>query len=182
MFSYFLQLTSSCVQLAKNALCIRFSCYIMVAERGIGMKITIQQNHAVTEPEITVVCSKLDSRLEEILSYISLIDNTVTGAKDGETFFIPLSEILYFETVDRKVFFYTADGIYETVTKIYQLEEKLENTPFARISKTSIANLKKVRSIKPAENSRLCATLVNGERVIVSRQYLSVIKQKLGVK
>ena len=86
------------------------------------MKITIQQNHAVAEPEITVVCSKLDSRLEEILSYISLIDNTVTGAKDGETFFIPLSEILYFETVDRKVFFYTADGIYETVTKIYQLE------------------------------------------------------------
>ncbi|MBQ4599567.1 MAG: LytTR family transcriptional regulator DNA-binding domain-containing protein [Clostridia bacterium] len=93
-----------------------------------------------------------------------------------------MSEILYFETVDRKVFFYTADSIYETVTKIYQLEEKLENTPFARISKTSVANLKKIRSIKPEANSRLCATLVSGEKLIVSRQYLSVIKQKLGVK
>ena len=146
------------------------------------MKITIQQDENVAEAEITVVCRRLDSKLEEILSYISLIDNTVTGTKNGETFFIPLSEILYFETVDRKVFFYTADSIYETVTKIYQLEEKLENTPFARISKTSVANLKKIRSIKPEANSRLCATLVNGEKVIVSRQYLSVIKQKLGVK
>ena len=146
------------------------------------MKITIQQDENVAEAEITVVCRRLDSKLEEILSYISLIDNTVTGTKNGETFFIPLSEILYFETVDRKVFFYTADSIYETVTKIYQLEEKLENTPFARISKTAIANLKKIRSIKPEANSRLCATLVNGEKVIVSRQYLSVIKQKLGVK
>lgn len=146
------------------------------------MKITIKQDENIAEAEITVVCRRLDSKLEEILSYISLIDNTVTGTKNGETFFIPLSEILYFETVDRKVFFYTADNIYETVTKIYQLEEKLENTPFARISKTSVANLKKIRSIKPEANSRLCATLVNGEKVIVSRQYLSVIKQKLGVQ
>ena len=99
----------------------------MASERGCCIKITIQQDENVAEAEITVVCRRLDSKLEEILSYISLIDNTVTGTKNGETFFIPLSEILYFETVDRKVFFYTADSIYETVTKIYQLEEKLEN-------------------------------------------------------
>lgn len=31
------------------------------------------------------------------------------------------------------------------------------------------------------ENSRLVATMLNGEKLIVSRQYVSEIKKKLGV-
>ena len=145
------------------------------------MKITIKQDQTITEPELTLVCNRMDGELKELISYVSLIGNTVTGVKDNETFFIPLGEVLYFETVDGRVFFYTADSIYETETKLYQLEERLVNTPFARISKTQIANLKKIKSIKPVEHRRLRATLVNGEKLIVSRQYLLVIKEKLGV-
>jgi DNA-binding LytR/AlgR family response regulator len=39
-----------------------------------------------------------------------------------------------------------------------------------------------MRSIKPEENSRLLATLTNGEKILVSRQYVAEIKQKLGVR
>lgn len=145
------------------------------------MKITVTQDPNVTEPEITIICRSMDSELAQAIAYLSLIGNTVTGNKDGETFFIQLSEILYFETVERKVFFYTADASYETNTKLYQLEEKLADTSFARISKSFIANLKKIRSLKSEGNSKLCATLVNGERLIVSRAYFYDIKRKLGV-
>lgn len=54
------------------------------------MKITIQQDENVAEAEITVVCRRLDSKLEEILSYISLIDNTVTGTKKRRNLFYSL--------------------------------------------------------------------------------------------
>jgi DNA-binding LytR/AlgR family response regulator len=33
----------------------------------------------------------------------------------------------------------------------------------------------------PAQNSRLVATLINDEKIVVSRQYVSEIKKKLGV-
>jgi len=141
----------------------------------------IRQDESVAETEITVVCRQLDERLEEILATISLIDNTVTGRRGDETCFIPLKEILYFESVDNKVFFYTDGEMYEMSAKLYQLEEKLQNSKFARISKSTIANLNKFRSIKPEKNSRLTATLVNGERLVVSRQYIGEIKTKLGV-
>ncbi len=127
------------------------------------------------------MCKSLDRDIQEMLSYISLIDNTISGIKGEETFFIPLSEILYFETVDRKVFFYTENDMFETLSKMYTIEEKLVNTPFARISKSLIANLKKIKSIKAERNSRMCVTLINREKLIVSRQYLNVIKEKLGV-
>lgn len=83
--------------------------------------------------------------------------------------------------MDKRIFFYTEDGVFESSAKLYRLEEKLENTLFSRISKSVIANLRKVRSIKPEENSRLLATLSNGEKLIVSRQYVLDIKKKLGV-
>lgn len=145
------------------------------------MKITINKSAAAKETEITVLCSELTPELEEIISHITLIDNTVTGKRDGETYFIPLKDIYYFESVDKRIFFYTEDGVFESSAKLYRLEEKLENTLFSRISKSVIANLRKVRSIKPEENSRLLATLSNGEKLIVSRQYVLDIKKKLGV-
>jgi len=145
------------------------------------VKIIIQQDDSVSETEITVRCRRIDPEIEQILSAISLIGNTVAGIRGDETCFIPLKDILYFESVENKVFFYTDGETYETTVKLYQLEEKLRNTKFARISKSVIANLDRFHSIKPEKNSRLIATLVNGERLMVSRQYIGEIKKKLGV-
>jgi len=145
------------------------------------MKINIIHEPNINEPEITVKYGYIDAELEDIIAYISLADNRMAGIIDGETYFINISDILYFEAVDRRVFFYTAKESYETKTKIYKIEEKLSNTPFARISKSAIVNLRKVRSINAEKHSKLCATLINGEKVIVSRQYLNTVKEKLGV-
>ena len=123
----------------------------------------------------------MNDNLREIISTIGLYDRTFVGYTDTETFFIPIKDILYFETVDGNVFFYTKDSMYRSATRLYKLEDALFDTPFARISKTVIANLKKLKSIKKVENSRLIATLLNGEKLIVSRAYMSEIKKKLGV-
>ena len=150
-------------------------------EGGADLKIIIRQDDSADETEITVVCRQIDAEIEQILSAVSLIGNTVAGIRGDETCFIPLKDILYFESVENKVFFYTDGETYETTVKLYQLEEKLQNSKFARISKSVLANLNKFHSIKPEKNSRLTATLVNGERLMVSRQYIGEIKKKLGV-
>ena len=145
------------------------------------MKITIIQDASVSDTEVTVVCRELNAQTNEIISAISLAGSTLVGIKDGETFFIPAQEVLYVESVDGKIFFYTAGETYESTQRLYQLEEMLEKTTFARISKTAIANLSKMRSIKPIGGSRLVAAMVNGEKVQVSRAYVQEIKRKLGV-
>jgi len=145
------------------------------------LKIVIKQDENVGETEITIVCRQIDAEIEQILSAVSLTGNTVAGVRGEETCFIPLKDILYFESVENKVFFYTDGETYETSVKLYQLEEKFRNSKFARISKSMIANLDRFRSIRPEKNSRLTATLVNGERLTVSRQYIGEIKRKLGV-
>ncbi len=145
------------------------------------MKITIQENPNIAETQIHIVCAEMTPEIEEIVANIGLIGHTFAGKKDGEIFFIPMKDIFYFESVDGKVFFYTALECYEATARLYKIEETLQNAKFARISKNTIANLSKMKSIKPEENSRLLATLTNGEKIIVSRQYVTEIKKKLGV-
>ncbi len=145
------------------------------------MKLTIVEDPNIKETEISIVCSKITEELKDIVSNIAVVGLTFAGKKEGEVFFIPIKDIFYFEAVDGDVFFYTENETYEATVKLYKIEESLKHSKFSRISKTVIANLDKMQSIKKTENSRLVATLVNKEKLVVSRQYVSQIKKKLGV-
>ena len=145
------------------------------------MKITIVEDPNISETEISILCTKMTNEVRNIISNFAVVGSTFAGKKEEETFFIPIQDIFYFESVDGSIFFYTENETYEATAKLYKIEESLKNLKFARISKTVIANLDKMLSIKKAENSRLVATLVNKEKLVVSRQYVSEIKKKLGV-
>ncbi|MBQ2732706.1 MAG: LytTR family transcriptional regulator DNA-binding domain-containing protein [Clostridia bacterium] len=145
------------------------------------MKITIVEDPNVNETEISIVCAKMTDEIKNIVSNISTVGLTFMGRKENETFIVPIDDIFYFESVDGKIFFYTQNETYEAEARLYQVEESLKSLKFSRISKTVIANLDKMLSIKKAENSRLVATLKNKEKLVVSRQYVTEIKKKLGV-
>ncbi len=145
------------------------------------LKLTIREDPNINETEVTVACPKMTAEIEEIVANIGLIGQTIAGKREGATFFIPATDIFYFESVDGNTFFYTEGETYEATARLYKIEESLQNLKFARVSKTIIANLRKMRCITPAQNSRLVATLINDEKIVVSRQYVSEIKKKLGV-
>lgn len=145
------------------------------------MKITIRLDENAAETAVTIVCRQLDPELEAAVADLGLLGQTVAGKKDGETYFIPVIDIYYIETVENKTFIYTRDQVYESPLKLWRLEEKFEDGPFVRAGKSILMNIKKVRSMKREPNSRLSATLQNGEKLIVSRQYMPTIKKKLGV-
>ena len=62
-----------------------------------------------------------------------------------------------------------------------ELEESLANSDMLRISKSVMLNLSKIKSLSPALNGRFEAILDNGERVIISRQYVAGLKKRLGI-
>ena len=145
------------------------------------MKLTIDKNELYLDPEIIVKCKEIDDVLQDIISYIGVADKKMIGEVDGELFFIPLNNILYFESVDKIVYIYTDKQVYRSSAKLYVLEEQLAETYFARVSKTTILNLKKLSSVRSAKNAKLEGLLVNKEKILISRQYVAEIKKRLGV-
>lgn len=70
---------------------------------------------------------------------------------------------------------------YDVKERLYQLEEVIEELPFMRISKSMIVNIEKILHISPALGGRFEAVLENDEKVIISRLYVPILKNKLGV-
>ena len=50
-----------------------------------------------------------------------------------------------------------------------------------RISKSTVINLNRIKSIRPDFGGKILATMENGEKVSVSRQYANEFKTKLGI-
>ena len=145
------------------------------------MNVTITENPTLDDIEVAIACPHLDERVQRIVSALGAFDRALVGERDGATYRLDVDDVCYAETVDGKTFLYTADAVYQTPLKLYELEERLAGTEFVRASKQMLVNFDHVASIRPALNARLQLMLDNGEAVIVSRQYAPVIKRKLGL-
>jgi DNA-binding LytR/AlgR family response regulator len=145
------------------------------------LKINIEESKGARELEVTIKCDTVNVEVERLISVIELHNHTITGKAKGKTVLLKPQEILYFDTVDEKVFIYTNNMVYETGLRLYEIEEKFESTSIVRVSKSAILNLMKVDQVAPMLNGRIKATLQNGETIIISRQYVSIFKKKLGI-
>lgn len=133
-----------------------------------------------SQPEIVEIhCHKISDEVKEIVAFVKSRQGQLTGTIDDRQFEIPVGDIFYIESVDNKAFIYTQNKVYETRQKLYELEELLKSKRFLRISKSTLLNLMKISSIKPALNGRFTAVLYSGEETVISRKYVSELKKAL---
>lgn len=145
------------------------------------MKVTVEELPGLGQTEVIIRCPRLDARVSRLVDLLRLSDARLTGERDGETCILDAAEVLYIDTVDRGTFLYTADGVYETRLRLYELEDQLGGRDFIRVSKSAIVNFAQVRSLRPDFGGRLRLTMSNGEVVVANRQYVPAIKAKLGL-
>ncbi|MDF2802627.1 MAG: LytTR family transcriptional regulator [Anaerocolumna sp.] len=147
----------------------------------IFMKIIIEDIGPDEEEQIIIRCRKLNDTLLRLISDLKLGEKKIAGTKDGIITMLEPESIYYFEGVDNKVFIYCKEQVYETKLKLYELEEEYHTTTFFRASKSVILNVSKIKCITPAFSGRFEAVLLNGEKVVISRQYVPELKRKLGL-
>ena len=146
------------------------------------MKISININENSTDTEIVINSNSLTPEIERIIAALRMLDSQITVSKNDESYILDVAKIAYIESVDRKTFVYTQDDCFESKLKLYEVEEQLCQGEFLRISKSSLVQLKFIRSLKSELNRKIRLTLENGEQIIVSRQYADELKHRLGVK
>ncbi len=146
------------------------------------MKIEIDINEKYPDVKVDIKAPKLTQNIEKLISLMKMTYMQLAVKKDGETYLLDIEKILYIETVERNTFVYTEDATYESDLKLYEMEQKLLEQDFSRISKQSIINLKKVKSLKADINRKIRVTLINGEQILVSRMYSDELRKRLGIK
>ena len=145
------------------------------------MKITIKTVKPGEEEEIILRCATVDEKILKLIQSLKTEKDALTGYVEDKIQKLTLKDIFYFESVENKVYAYTAKQVYEVHKKLYEIEEEYADTDLLRISKATVVNVSKITYIRPMLNGRFEAKLKNNEKVIISRQYVPALKEKLDI-
>lgn len=143
------------------------------------MLLKLEQDTARKEIEVVIKYPEMNQDVKRLISLVRSADTKIRCTADGNEKLLNASDIYYIESVDKHTFIYCENEVYRTELRLYQLLEKLSPAGFVQISKSCILNIDVLDSVRPLLNSRMEATLKNGERLNVTRKYLADIKHKL---
>lgn len=145
------------------------------------MKIDIKVDENAADLTVLVTCKYLTQEIENLLAALRMMNRQLTVKRSDETYLLDVEKVIYIESVDRKCFVYTSDDVFKSDFKLYELEQRLEECGFFRVSKSCLIRLQSIQSLKADINRRIRVTMSNGEQIIASRQYADELKKKLGV-
>ena len=145
------------------------------------MKIRIEVDETTLENEVVIRCAGLTKEVQMIQQALSEIvagNQRVIFYKGETEYYMSLDEILFFETENGTINVHTADDVYQTKYKLYELEERLPGY-FMRVSKSAILNVDKIYSMTKNLSTCLVQFTKSHKQVYVSRYYFKPLKEKL---
>lgn len=148
------------------------------------MRLKLIENQCIEDVTLTIEYREKDEQVNKLVDFVEHLDemeHCFRASADGKIYSISANDILYVESVDRKIFGYTADEVYELGCKLYEIEERYKLLDYIRISKSCIVNLKKIHSLKPEFGGKILATMENKEKLYISRQYAPLLREKIGL-
>ncbi|MEG1139415.1 MAG: LytTR family DNA-binding domain-containing protein [Lachnospiraceae bacterium] len=146
------------------------------------MKIQIEIDSQLSEDEFIIRCRKVDGKVQKIQEVVADIvkgQEKFVLYKGEKEYYLPLEQILFFETTDSKISAHTVDNVYLVKYRLYELEEILPKN-FIRISKSTIMNLDHVYAINRNLTSASIVEFNNTyKQVCVSRYYFRTLQEKM---
>lgn len=146
------------------------------------MKITIQMDENCIEEEVIIRCREpndMVGRIQKAVSEVAAKESKIVLFQKQKEFYIPMEEILFFESDGDVICAHTLTEMFQTKYKLYELEQLLP-WYFSRISKSAILNVKQVYSItKNITAASVVEFKGTPKQVYVSRIYYKPLKSKI---
>jgi DNA-binding LytR/AlgR family response regulator len=132
--------------------------------------------------EIVIRCREHTSKVRAMEAAVADAirgDSEIILCSDGREHFVYKSDILYFETYESKVYAHTAGCIYTAPYKLFELENILPSF-FVRVSKSCIANIGKISSLRRELVGNGEMTFKNSnKKAYFSRAYYKLLQYRI---
>jgi DNA-binding LytR/AlgR family response regulator len=117
--------------------------------------------------------------IRKIIGILEKTQNVLWGKTDTETVSVKISDLLYLESVDDRLFAYTGDKTLRLDGSLSSFMTELDDGSFFRCSKSMVINVNRVKALKSLSSNRIDATMEGGEHIIISRRYASEFRRLL---
>ena len=149
------------------------------------MRVEIKLDSRFIEPLAVISTAEITDEVNEAVKKLNhLPDNSsdiITGFSDERAEILSPDDIYRIYSESQKVLAVTDKGVYRIRMRLYQVEQKLAERKFVRISNSEIINLNKTANFDLSFVGTIQVKLKNGESTFVSRRYVSEIKKILGI-
>ena len=145
------------------------------------MRVSVEEIPCRDEEEVIVRCHDVQEKWVEAIRAVAAGEVVLSGVADEKVYRLKLSDIYYFEIVDGRSFLYCQKAVFECRQKLYEFEALCRGSMLFRCSKSMILNADKIQYVRPSVSGRFEATLMNDEKVIISRRYVGELKRLLEV-
>ncbi len=134
--------------------------------------------------KIGIICEEQEmDQIKPILEQIEFDKALMVFPTTSGWVQIPLNRILFIESFGEEIDMHLVGNRTEKVKQpLYQIEDMLANYRFARIAKSYIVNLRKIKYISLSMNAKLNLELTDDSHLYVSRAYAKSFKEILGLK
>ncbi len=146
------------------------------------MRVEIKIDPAYTEPQVLILTAAMTEEINNLLRRLSEASpRLITGTRDGKIEVLEPAEFIRAYASAGKVYADTEKGTYTLRMRLYELEERLPQDQFVRISNAEIVNLRKVSHFDLSLSGTICVKLTGGAVTYVSRRYVAKLKAILGI-
>lgn len=144
------------------------------------MKITLEPS----DQKETEVIIRGDVTSAEVAAILQSLGRKNSGKlflyREEEQYIMDVSQIVYLETADSKVWVYTQTDRFEAKQKLYELMEILGSFSFAQINKSTIVNIDCVKSIQAEFSGNYRIKLKSKKEVLtLSRKFFKDFKNRI---
>jgi DNA-binding LytR/AlgR family response regulator len=143
------------------------------------MKLIKTKEENLEENYLELHYNKIDDETNAVLDRLRDTLRYIEGMCDEKKVTIALTDIFYIETVDRKTYAYTKDACVEIKEALRDILEEYSGIGFARISKSTIVNIYKIKKLQGDLNMRVIIFLKNDEKLIMNRSYKNEFYERL---
>lgn len=105
----------------------------------------------------------------------------LSAKKDEQTFFVPVDDVIYIDSLGHDVMIHTMDGVYTTKERLKQLEADLDSERFLRVSNSAIVATGAVRRIEASILQKFILHMTNGDKVDVTRSYYYIFRDRFSL-
>ena len=135
------------------------------------MKLIKTKERGLTENYLELHYDEINDETKELISRLDTTLSNVEGTYDDKHVSVPVTEVLYFDTVDRKTFAYTDKMCIEMRITLRNVLDNYSDAGLIRISKSAVVNVYKIDHLQGDINMRTTIFLKNGEKLIMNRGY-----------
>lgn len=143
------------------------------------MKLIKTREENIEENYLELHYDKMDEETNAVLERLRGTLRYIDGTCDEKKVTVAITDIYYIDTVDRKTFAYTKDMCVEIKEALRDFIEDYSDAGFARISKSSVVNIYKIKKLQGDLNMRVIIFLKNDEKLIMNRSYKREFYERL---